>query len=104
MPLVLDTNFGKGRKMCSLLIDVLGKFSERDEDLEQLGSLLAAGFRSTHKLTINQMIEMWNTSFGSKKQLVYPEVLKAALERLRPFVELELPSFGFDADNVDMVD
>src|ERR1700722_5626260 len=90
--------------MCSLLIDIFGKFSERGEDLEQLGSLLAAGFRSTHKLTINQMIEMWNTSFGSKKQLAYPEVLKAALERLRPFVELELPSFGFDADNVDMVD
>jgi hypothetical protein len=90
--------------MCSLLIDIFGKISEHGEDLEQLGSLLAAGFRSTHKLTINQMIEMWNTSFGSKKQLAYPEVLKAALERLRPFVELELPSFGFDADNVDMVD
>lgn len=90
--------------MCSLLIDIFGNFSEHGEDLEQLGSLLAAGFRSTHKLTINQMIEMWNTSFGSKKQLAYPEVLKAALERLRPFVELELPSFGFDADNVDMVD
>src|ERR1700734_1150088 len=90
--------------MCSLLIDVLGKVSDCSEDLEQVGSLLAAGFRSTHKLTINQMIEMWNTSFGSKKQLAYPEVLKAALERLRPFVELELPSFGFDADNVDMVD
>jgi len=90
--------------MCSLLIDIFGKISERGEDLEQVGSLLAAGFRSTHKLTINQMIEMWNTSFGSKKQLAYPEVLKAALERLRPFVELELPSLGFDADNVDMVD
>lgn len=90
--------------MCSLLIDIFGNFSDHSEDLEQLGSLLAAGFRSTHKLTINQMIEMWNTSFGSKKQLAYPEVLKTALERLRPFVELELPSFGFNADDVDMVD
>jgi hypothetical protein len=50
------------------------------------------------------MIEMWNTSYGSKKQLAYPEVLKAALERLRPFVELELPSFGFDADDMDTID
>src|ERR1700728_1676316 len=90
--------------MCSLLIDVLGKVSDYSEDLEQLGSLLAAGFRSTHKLTINQMIEMWNTSYGSKKQLAYPGVLKAALERLRPFVELELPSFGFDVDDMDTID
>jgi hypothetical protein len=90
--------------MCSLLIDILGKLSDCGDDLEQLGSLLAAGFWSTHKLTTNQMIDMWNTSFGLKKQLAYPEVLKAALERLRPFVELELPNFGFDPGGVDMVD
>ena len=90
--------------MCSILIDVFGRLSERGDGLEQLGSLLAAGFRSTHKFTINQMIGMWNTTFGSRKHLAYPEALKAALERLQPFVDLELPGFEIDAENVYMSD
>jgi hypothetical protein len=90
--------------MCSLLIDIFGKMSEHGDGLEQLGSLLAAGFRSTHKLTVNQMIEMWNSTFGTKKPLSYPAALKAALERLQPFVDLELPSIGFDANDMDMAD
>ena len=90
--------------MCSLLIDKFGKSAERGEGLEQLDSLLAAGFRSTHKSTINEMIEMWNTTFGSRKQLVYPRALKEALERLQPFVDLELPGFGTYPDNADIAD
>jgi hypothetical protein len=90
--------------MLSLLISIFAKLSERGNSLEQLGSLLSAGFQSTHKLTINQMIEMWNATFGTKKQLAYPQALKAALERLQPFVDLELPSFSIHAANLDMAD
>ena len=87
--------------MCSFLVGIFRKSFENGEDLERHGSLLAAGFRSTHKMTINQMIEMWNTTFGSREHLHYPEQLRMALERLRPFVDLDLPSFGHDADQVN---
>lgn len=90
--------------MCSVVIDIFGNLSERSDDLEQFGSLLAAGFQSTHKLTVNQMTAMWNSTFGTKRQLTYTEALKAALVRLQPFVDLELPDFRFDRANTNMVD
>jgi hypothetical protein len=90
--------------MCSLLIDTFRKSFERGDGLEQLGGLLAAGFRSTHKLVINQMIEMWNATFGTQRALAYPQALKAALEQLQPFVDLELPSFDIQAGNKNKAD
>lgn len=88
--------------MCSLLIDIFGKSFERENGVAQLGSLLAAGFQSSHKLTVNQMIQMWNSTFGTKKQLTYPPVLKAAFERLQPFVDIELPGFSIHTGNLDI--
>lgn len=90
--------------MCSLLIDIFGKLFERENGFAQLGSLLAAGFQSSHKLTVNPMIQMWNSTFGTKKQLIYPPALKAALERLQPFADIELPGFGIHAGNPDIAD
>lgn len=90
--------------MSSLLIDIFGKSFERENDFAQLGSLLAAGFQSSHKLTVNQMIQMWNSTFGTQKQLTYPPVLKAALERLQPFVDIELPGFSIHTGNLDIAD
>ncbi len=89
----------EARKMYPQLMEVLKNQSERDDNLKQVSMLLAAGFRSTHKLTINHMIKMWNSSYGTKKQLAYPPELKAALERLRPYVDIELPGFGIDTGN-----
>jgi hypothetical protein len=47
---------------------------------------------------------MWNSTFGTKTQLIYPPALKAALEQLQPFVDIELPSFGIRAGDLDIAD
>jgi hypothetical protein len=90
--------------MCSLLIDTFRKSFERGDGLEQLGGLLAAGFKSTHKVVINQMVEMWNATFGTEKTLTYPQALKATLQQLQPFVDLELPSFDIHASSTNRAD
>ena len=83
-----------GRKLCSMTIDYMKKLFEQDTELRPLTDLLAAGFSSNHKKTINETIELWNASFGTAKQLDYPRKLRNALDRLRPYVNLHLPAFG----------
>jgi hypothetical protein len=61
--------------------------------VEILDGLFAAGFSSTHKSTINQMVEMWNPTHGQASQIEYGPSLTTALTRLRPYVEIELANF-----------
>jgi hypothetical protein len=66
--------------------------------IESLDELFAAGFRSTHKDTINQMVEMWNTTHGQASQTAYGPSLTTALTRLRPYVDVELVNFPLSGD------
>jgi Rap1-interacting factor 1 N terminal len=80
----------QARKLCPFVIDVLGELSKK-MDLKALDSLFAAAFRTSHTTTINLMVQMWNSDYGTSKNLEYGEMLKVALARLVPFVDLEPP-------------
>jgi hypothetical protein len=85
-----DLKLIQARKLCPVVIDVLGKLS-KEMDLKALDTLFAAAFRTSHKITINQMVQMWNSTYGTSKSLEYGDMLKEVLARLVPFVDLELP-------------
>lgn len=63
------------------------------ETLEQLASLMTAGFESRHKSIVNKFISMWNASFALERSLSYPVSLESILRRLKPYVEIQLPGF-----------
>ena len=67
--------------------------------IESFDGLFAAGFSSTHKDTINQMIDMWNITHGQVSQKVYGPNLSNALNRLRPYVDIELVDFPLSDDS-----
>ena len=75
-------------KIAKVVVPSLGSLPPRM--VENLDGLFAAGFRSTHKIIINQMVGMWNTSHGEVSQLIYGPDLTDALSRLRPFVQIKL--------------
>ncbi|ERF76594.1 hypothetical protein EPUS_05867 [Endocarpon pusillum Z07020] len=81
----------QARKLCPVIIDVLGRLSN-EIDLKLFDGLFAAAFRTTHRMTINQVVKVWNSNYGPNESLEYGDRLKEALARLIPFVELELPS------------
>jgi Rap1-interacting factor 1 N terminal len=80
----------QARKLCPVIIDSLGDLS-KEADLKSLDRLFAAAFRTSHKITINQMVKMWNSTYGMYRSLEYGDMLKEALARLIPFVDIELP-------------
>ncbi|KAF7509720.1 hypothetical protein GJ744_007591 [Endocarpon pusillum] len=80
----------QARKLCPVIIGVLGRLSN-EIDLKLFDGLFAAAFRTTHRMTINQVVKMWNSNYGPNVSLEYGNRLKEALARLIPFVELELP-------------
>src|ERR1700710_1622776 len=62
--------------------------------LSNLEPLLVSGLESKHTTIVNGAVRLWNTTFGDcQEKLEYPTKLKAALIRLRPLVDLQLPSF-----------
>ncbi|EGE07910.1 telomere length regulator protein [Trichophyton equinum CBS 127.97] len=82
------------RTMTSVTIcNITSLRTTNSETLEQLASLMTAGFESRHKSIVNKFISMWNASFGLEKNLSYPASLEAILRRLKPFVEIQLPGF-----------
>jgi Rap1-interacting factor 1 N terminal len=83
----------QARRLCPVVIEVLGKLSKEIE-LKSLDRLFAAAFKTSHKIIVNHMVEMWNSAYGTKKSLEYGDMLKEALARLVPFVGLELPGFA----------
>jgi len=66
--------------------------------LKALDELFAAGLNSTHREIINLTVSFWNTTFGQLDSLEYPSNVEQAVRRLRPLVELDLPTFP---DNID---
>ncbi|PGH28027.1 hypothetical protein AJ80_00282 [Polytolypa hystricis UAMH7299] len=61
--------------------------------LHKLAPLIAAGLESSHRTTVNEFIRMWNKSFGTQESVDYPDAVINALARLRPLVDLQLPTF-----------
>ncbi|KAH7093306.1 Rap1-interacting factor 1 N terminal-domain-containing protein [Paraphoma chrysanthemicola] len=60
--------------------------------LLHLEPLLTAGFVSRRRSIVNISIVTWNKTFGKEDSLRYPAHLEQALRRLRPTVEIVLPS------------
>ena len=79
------------RMFANVVIPSLGSLPS--SVINSLDGLLAAGFSSTHKNTINQMVDMWNITHGQVSQKVYGPNLSNALTRLRPYVDIELVDF-----------
>ncbi|CRG90118.1 Midasin [Talaromyces islandicus] len=61
------------------------------KSLRTFEGIVSAGLESVHKSTANRFIETWNTSFGLQASVTYPPAVQLALEKLDPFVELQLP-------------
>ena len=59
--------------------------------VEKLDIAFAAAFASTHKTIVNAMVPVWNLSFGTAQDLKLGTELAEALDRLRPYVEIDLP-------------
>ncbi len=88
----------QARKLCRVIIDTLGRLSN-EIDLKSFDGLFAAAFKTTHRMTINQVIKMWNSNYGTNEGLEYGDRLKLALVRLIPFVALELPGLHESESN-----
>ena len=61
--------------------------------LKTLSTLISCGLGSRRKVIANATVELWNSTFGLQDALEYPLKVKNALRRLRPIVELQLPTF-----------
>lgn len=59
--------------------------------LQTFEAIVSAGLESVHKSTANRFIEMWNSTFGLQESVTYPSGVQAALQKLEPLVELQLP-------------
>jgi hypothetical protein len=66
--------------------------------LKALDELFASGLNSTHREVINITVSFWNSTFGRLDSLEYPDKVEVAIRRLRPLVELDLPSFPVHHD------
>ena len=67
--------------------------------LKTLSTLISCGLESRRKTVTNMSIELWNSTFGQEEILDYPLKVKNALRRLRPIVELQLPTFPESAED-----
>jgi hypothetical protein len=62
--------------------------------LGELELLICSGLESKHKYIVNKSIQLWNSVFGECRDgLEYPEQVKAALLKLRPIADIQLPFF-----------
>jgi hypothetical protein len=58
-----------------------------------LSIAISSGLESRRKIIANATVELWNSTFGAQQALDYPTKVKYALQRLRPIVDLQLPTF-----------
>lgn len=73
--------------------------------LGELEPLICSGLESKHKYIVNKSIQLWNSVFGDCRDgLEYPELVKAALLRLRPFTDIQLPSLHESVESELLVD
>lgn len=61
--------------------------------LKALDELFVGGLNSSHQEIINMTVSFWNSTFGRLETLDYPDRVQYAIRRLRPLVELDLPTF-----------
>jgi hypothetical protein len=62
--------------------------------LSNLEPLILAGLESKHRAIVNEAIRLWNATFADcTEHLEYTPKIKAALLRLRPVADLQLPFF-----------
>jgi deoxyribodipyrimidine photolyase-like uncharacterized protein len=80
------------------ILDQLKNLPSNKTLLKALDELFAAGLNSTHREIINLTVAFWNTTFGQLDSLEYPGQVEQAVRRLRPLVELDLPTFP---ENID---
>ncbi|WEW59515.1 hypothetical protein PRK78_004989 [Emydomyces testavorans] len=82
------------RKMVAAVLRILRTAGNNDSNfLHQLTTLVASGFESRHRSTVNSFIREWNATFGVQKDLVYPDRVKSALRKLRVFADIQLPGW-----------
>ncbi|KAH8763337.1 Rap1-interacting factor 1 N terminal-domain-containing protein [Hyaloscypha sp. PMI_1271] len=73
--------------------------------LGELEPLICSGLESKHKYIVNKSIQLWNSVFGNCRDgLKYPELVKAALLRLRPIADIQLPSLHESVESEPLVD
>lgn len=83
--------------MWEIIVDTIKSVAKPESSsLAFISDLLAAGFRSRHKTIVNDLIVVWNHSFGKAKALEYPATLHHVLARIRLSTEVELPGFVDD--------
>ncbi|KAK6340890.1 hypothetical protein TWF696_009204 [Orbilia brochopaga] len=61
--------------------------------LRSYSHLIAAGFESKSQQNVITMIEFWNKTFGIQEGLEYPPRVRTAINKLRRFADIKLPSF-----------
>jgi hypothetical protein len=79
--------------------------SSHTKVLGELEPLICSGLESKHKYIVNKSIQLWNSVFGNCRDgLEYPELVKAALLRLRPIADIQLPSLHESVESEPLVD
>ncbi|KAL8729474.1 MAG: hypothetical protein Q9166_004722 [cf. Caloplaca sp. 2 TL-2023] len=87
------------RRLWKIVLDSLKSVAKPDSIfLGIVQDLVMAGFRSRHPTIVNDMITTWNQTFAKAESLEYPEPLRVVLTKLRPMVDIGLPSFVEDDD------
>ncbi|KAJ6262313.1 hypothetical protein Dda_3120 [Drechslerella dactyloides] len=61
--------------------------------LRSYSHLVAAGFESKSQENVITMIEFWNKTFGIQENLEYPARVRTAINKLRRFADIKLPTF-----------
>ncbi|KAI9841331.1 MAG: hypothetical protein M1837_000764 [Sclerophora amabilis] len=61
--------------------------------LGDLEPIICSGLSSSRQSILNEAIAMWNSTFGAEEALEYPPKVQIVLQRLKPLVELRLPTF-----------
>ncbi|KAL2353466.1 Rap1-interacting factor 1 N terminal-domain-containing protein [Cryomyces antarcticus] len=78
------------KKICS----TTSRLPRKDSTLlKAIEPLIASGLMAQRKAIVNATIELWNTTFGAEEAIEYPLKVEGALRRLRPAVDLQLPTF-----------
>ena len=54
---------------------------------------MTSSLGSRHRAIVNEAIGLWNRTFGTAKQLEYPDTLRMNLARLRSMTDIQLPTF-----------
>ncbi|TKX26681.1 Rap1-interacting factor 1 N-terminal-like protein [Elsinoe australis] len=88
-----------GVALTKLWFSVLSSLKALQHDstlLAALAPLLVSGLATRHRSVANETIAYWNTTFGQLTDLQYPPRLASVLQRVANHVDLDLPNFPSD--------